>query len=276
MPKGASVGDADGAKVYDDRVAAGRLAIIQHWGRLLARTQAALAASGAFSGSGTAAEASPLGGRQDGEHMVWAIGVLLACAGAALPSREDRHADIPWQALTDDVGTACTHLLNDPRGRDPQFIRWAIAAIVRQQQAETLRGLGPSPKFRAHGCVTMLFRTAWIVASPAAVAWALVAASNGEFWSTVFAAYAAAIGIGCAFDMKKPAHLAGSAGERAHHAWLAFAQRHPSPAIGTSARRHLEKMEADGMVVPAVLFDLCAALEMQAAGEANAAAFAGT
>src|SRR6185369_4442983 len=103
------------ATEYDNVAKAGQRQIGSRWHCLQASTRKALSDTGWYSerGERLQLEEQPYSRepKDDVDRLEYAIGRFKLCAGAKLPARKDKGAEIPAEALTDEVLSSCEDVL---------------------------------------------------------------------------------------------------------------------------------------------------------------------
>jgi hypothetical protein len=254
------------ADQYEVALGVGRRRIQERWRFLTATTQEALQSGNAFTPKGTPV---PLGDRAHGddvERLEYSLGVLKLCVEAKLPERDGKGAAIPREALTDDVYMAVDELLFVPEWRDSEFLRLALAAVAAHRLANSLLLAGPPKKnsSAAWALIGGFLKLFVLWTSPIAAANALASAFKGDIAGCAFALYFVALAAWLAFRKPEPRDPTVLDWASDHGEWSAFRHMQGGTVIGTGARMRLEQMERRGVNVPAVAYDICRALEIQA------------
>jgi hypothetical protein len=196
--------------------------------------------------------------------------VLKLCVDAKVPARDGKGLPIPQEALTDDVFMAIDELLFVPDWRDAEFLRLALAAVAAQRLANSLWLAGP-PKKKSSAAWSLIggFLTLLMLwTSPIAAANALASAFKGDVVACAFALYFIALAAWLAFRKPEPRDPTVLDWANDYGEWSAFRYMQGGTVIGTGAHMRLEQMERRGVNVPAVAYDICRALEIQASAAA--------
>lgn len=257
------------AKTYDDSAAVGRDFIRQCWSLMDAGARAWLVASKHFDEHGRPQQLNYGEGAEDAEQFFYEVGILKRCADSTLPYRSDANGVIPSEALNGEVLGAAGSLLHSSVGRDPSFLRLALSAIRQREIALLLTRLPALKKdrfpiVRAIGIFGFLiFVGLLVLASPALLGNAIASAAKGDTDSTVLALYGLAFVALMAGTLRNFSKLtAETLDEKAHAAWIQLHHMTLGPwqVTGVGTRAYLEKMIGDGILVPPVALDICAAL----------------
>jgi hypothetical protein len=255
------------ATEYDKVAKAGQEQIRSRWHCLQASTRKALHDTGWYSerGERLQLEEQPYSGepKDDVDRLEYAVGRFKLCAGAKLPARKDKGAEIPAEALTDEVLSSCEDVLGVPAWHDPDFLRLALVAIAAHQEANMLTMIGPkntdSPASPALGVLGSLVKVALVYASPWAAGAGIAAATRQDIGTAALSFYVVAGGIWAAVTAKVQPH-GGTVFERSYNAWQQFRYSRAFGVMGAAARRELDRMATEGLRVPHIAFDVCEAL----------------
>jgi hypothetical protein len=259
----------------DDEVRLGQRLIRERWSVLAASTRELLMKSGYYGPRGNRLEPEdpppswvP---ETDAERLEWALGTFKRCLAAKLPTRKERGAPVPSEALTDDVLNSCDSLLMVPQWHDPEFLRYGLSAVAVHQEANALAMASPE---KAPAVAELLLRglggTALMLLAPYGLASGLAAAMRQDVWSAVGGFFLLGVGVVAAreraIENAEKAPKAPRAEdnvakhfEYAYKAWQRFRYFHMG-VTGSSAKFHLERLASEGILVPAVALDLCEAL----------------
>ncbi len=255
---------------YDDSAEkAGQEFIRKNWNRLKPRTTETLISSGYYDNHGNRDQEHFGGGEV--EHLEFNVGLLDRCDHCSLPNRSDNGAHISKDVYSDDIFGACVDLLYQPLWHDPQFLRLALNAFPKHQMANLLFILPPIKedkplflfiKFLAIvGFGFLLFLIT--ISSPYFLGLAFVSAAQGDIESTVFALYVLGSGVWIHFFMKNMTNNESkkSQYEKNYDAWNGLRSHWGWQSTGSGARFCFHEMAKNGVSVPPLAFDLCAALE---------------
>lgn len=255
---------AEGATRYDATAATGQAVVRRRWARLEQTTKANLLSSGLYSQRGERLRGDVSEGgtlSDDVERLEYALGLLKACVDAKLPFL-DKEQVIPGEALAEEVLSAAGDVLYHQHLRDPEFVRLALHAVVKQQLANAMFMHKPQALSPGWDALITLLKIGAVVVSPYAVAAGLSAVVRQDIGTAAAWLYAAAFGIGAAVEMHRGApKLAGF--ELAYSRWLRFNEPNGFGVTGAGALERLRQMEAEGVRVPAVAFDAAAVLQEQ-------------
>ncbi len=267
----------DLADQYEAARVEGAKCIRECWRFLDASTQHAMVRSGFYSELGRRLNVEPFSTddpRADVERLEYALGVFKQCVLAKVPTRSEKGTPIPSEALTGDVLTACEELLFVPAWHDPEFLRLALVAVAKHQEANALTMVGPSSEGTSFALAAVggFLKVGLVFLMPAALAFGLVAAFRHEVWGAGVAFYvlgAGALAAMSAREQDKGKNL--GVFERAHLGWSQFRYLRGGGVVGSGARFNLERMAQEGVKIPAVAFDLCAMLEARVQAAATGA-----
>lgn len=257
--------DDNPAHRYDEAAAAGQGVIRERWGRLSETTRAVLARSGFYSARGERLKVEHSFGddpRADTERLEHALGMFKQCISSKVPMRSEKGAPIPHEALTDDVLLSCEELLYVLDWHDPEFLRLALGAVAAHQQANALKLAGPSSSGTGLGALAV---AGLLLITPLALAAGVVAAFEHNVVGAAVAFYVVGGGVLAAVRGQEPGKNLSPA-ERTHLAWWQFRYLQGGAVVGAGARFQLERMAVDGVNVPPVAFDICAALQHRSLG----------
>jgi hypothetical protein len=251
---------AEGAKAWDDKVALGREQIRSRWQYLHPKTRDYLAAHG-YDRHGRHVESADL--PEDIGQLEYSLGVFQEARSAEPPGKKGD--PIPPCLTNDNVLHEAANLLFDRRACDPEFVRAAIHACIKQQFSSAVSFLYFSGG-SIEGKRVTLPRTigriaAFVIFSlglPFAVGNGLASAFQGDgAAASLFALFAMfAYGVLKAWYKKPetPEYLA-------YQAWFSLMYRGFHIGTGHGIEKQLADMLRRGVGVPSVLFDLCAALQ---------------
>ena len=246
--------------------ALGQRRIQERWKSLASGTRDVLQESGCYTDRG---KRVPVGDelgvapQHDIASLEYALGVMSRCTAA---SRRDRHRageDVPGDALSDEVLAQCNEVLSVPAWRDPVFLRLGLAATAQHELACAMVAAGPEKEVSTSVVfLTVIAMAVLLLISPIPLGFALVSATHGELGGTIVALYGLAVCIYPVWWAKqKQAGTDIPEAERRYIAWSQFRHVHGTGSIGAGAQHYLVQMAARGVPVPAVAFDLCAALQ---------------
>jgi hypothetical protein len=271
----AVIDQATPAAPVDEETRLGRRFIAERWSALAPSTRELLMKSGCYGPRGNCVEPEdpppswvP---ETDAERLEYALGTFKRCLAAKLPMRKDRGAPVPAETLTEEVVEAAHSLLSVPQWHDAEFLRFALLAVVVHEEANALTMAAPEKSPSAAGSFLQgLGRMALMLLAPYGLASGVAAALRQDVWSATGGFFVLALGVAAAWPRQvaptdkprtapraeddMPAHF-----EYAYNAWQRFKFFHIG-VTGTSAQFHLERMAREGILVPAVAFDLADAL----------------
>lgn len=260
----------DGSARYVAAKTEGQKLIRRRWAMLAPETKTALLGSGFYSERGERLETErPVADlpQYDAERLEYGVGLFKLCIDAKLPSPTDMDLPFPMEASTDEVLTAAGELLNVRAWQDPFFLRLALGAVGKHEEAVAIGMFAsPSSLAPAWGCLGELLKFALIVAMPVALASGIAAASRQDVGGGALAFYF--FGFGLLAAMK-----AGGVGvkkkewfELAYVRWLQFKNNSAVGVSGAGALEHLRRMAHEGVSVPSIAFDLADTLRSRTAG----------
>lgn len=203
------------------------------------------------------------------EHLEYQLGVVAGCAVSDLPSRDQKPAHIPSDALDDDVLRAVSSLLQHPCGQSKVFLRLALQAIRKHQMANLLMRMPSKKVMRTSEGVWLLIwsviSTIGLVLLPAFLGIALVSASSGNGLGTIGGLYAAGISVAVYKGVKnnvKAMEAPGSVDEQAYEAWywLGHFGQYEWNVTGAGAKAKFEDMLRRGLPIPLIAIDVADSL----------------
>lgn len=250
----------ESAARYDAAQKEGQALIRSRWRALQSQTKEALKESGFFSDRGERLEVEFASGdrpQDDCEALEYALGVLRQCGQSKLPLRTEKGAQIPREALGDDVVSSCEELLFVPVWHDPEFLRLGLHAVAIHQQANALTMIGPPSAVSAPiGCLGALVKVGLLLLLPVALAVGIAAAVKQDVGISALAFLVAGAGVLAAMSAAGVGVKKESGFEQAHTAWMWFQLDRVAGGAGAGALERLKRMAADGVKVPTVAFDL--------------------
>lgn len=267
------------AAAHEDSVNAGRKVIGHCWTRMSEQTRSLLVASNYYSAGGSRQEIAYEDTSDAIDSLEYNLGVLKRCVDSTLPKRGEPNGMVPGVALTDEVLNSAGEILYE-RHLEPTFLRLALQAIGKHELANLLTKLSPMREDRFlvfRTIVRLLFgllTIGLVLASPFLLGTALVSSTQGDVAGTVGALYGLGITALLAWEMKTFPEKSKkrSPDEIAYGFWtkVAFSINGPWLSTGAGLGAHLEDLLRQRVSVPAVAFDLCAALHRVVSSGSNA------
>ena len=204
--------------------------------------------------------------KHDAERLEEALGLFKLCMAAKLPLATEKHQSIPREAYTEEVMSAAGELLFVRDWQDPEFLRLALGAVAKHEQANALsmhtapRILGP-----AWGCMGAMLKAALFIAMPGALAVGLVASAGQDVGVGALAFYLVALGVlailsTAGIGTKKDGF------ELAYGSWSRFQLNGAVGVTGAGSLEQLRRMAKDGVNVPSIAFDLAHMLRCRTQG----------
>jgi hypothetical protein len=250
----------------------GQKVIRGRWRMLAAETCTALVQSGFYSPRG---ERCDIDGpetslpQHDAERLEQAVGFFKLCLAAKLPLATEKGQPIPQEAYTDEVTSAATELLFVREWQDPDFLRLALAAVSKHQQANALSMHRPPGTLApAWGCIGALFKAALFLAMPVALAAGLAASARQDVGGAALAFYLVGFGVLAILSTAGIGVKKKDGFELAFDHWSRFQMNGATGVTGAGALEHFRRMAQDGVTVPSIAFDVAETLRsrMAAAG----------
>lgn len=239
--------------------AAGESHIHGSWLWLQPSTVRALVDSGFYSSTGRRQSDVSSGGApfKDGERLEYALGVLKRSASAKLPLRNQPGQAIPDAALSEEVLTQALALVAVPQWRDPVFLRLALVAVAKHQQAVALSQVGAEVG-EGKGWLGAAVRVVMLLAMPPALAVGISSAVSHQLIQAAVSFYVLAVGLlaarGTAREPTPPAR--GEYWDLAYEQWVQFELDGGPGQTGLGALERLRAAQALGVKIPIVAFDL--------------------
>lgn len=248
---------------YEAAKTEGQQEIRRRWRWLAPETRTALVGGGFYSArgerlaQGESETGLPL---HDAEGLEQAVGTLKRCLAAQLPLVTEKGWPIPQEAHNDEILEAASDLLLVREWQDPVFLRLALAAVAKHQQAHALIMHPAKPvSGSVLGCAGSLLKAVLYLAMPAALAAGLVAAARQDVGAAVLAFYLLGFGVMAVLSVagigvKKDGF------ELAYARWDRFQIDGAVGITGAGAFEYLKRMAGDGVRVPSIAFDVAETL----------------
>jgi hypothetical protein len=213
------------------------------------------------------------------EELEHHLGVLKLCASCELNSPSETSSaknNIPDEAFGfGEITNAYEFLLILTKWHEPSLLRLALSAIVKNQKAKFLANLPAETEKTNWGIIIILFLTPFLailncllyLSSPFILSYALVSAFKGNVEDTAYSFYLLGLlvfikqtGKNIKSDLDKK--NIPTQDRKNYEAWhkLNYAETYQF-STGVGAKFVFKKMVKDGIDVPPIVFDLCAALE---------------
>jgi hypothetical protein len=247
----------------------GQRNIRERWRMLATETRTALVDSGFYSPRGERldiegpATSFP---QHDAERLEQAVGVFKLCLAAKLPLATDKGQPIPYEAHADEVMSAAGELLFVRDWQDPNFLRLALRAISKHQQANALCMHTPQSTLApAWGCLGALFKAGLFLAMPAALAAGLAASARQDVGGAALAFYVVGFGVLAILSTAGIGVKKKDGFELAFDRWSRFQMNDAAGVTGAGALEHLRRMAQDGVSVPSIAFDVADTLRCRMA-----------
>lgn len=260
----------DGSARYIAAKTDGQKEIRRRWRFLALETRRALVESGFYSQHGERLDV--LGESDlpphDAERLEHGVGLFKHCLAAKLPSATEKKAPIPVEAHTDEVLSAVTELLAVREWQDPDFLRLALLATAKHQQANALSMHTPQSTLApAWGCLGAIFKLALFLAMPVALAAGIAAATRQDVGGASMAFYIVGFGVLAVMSALGIGVKKKDGFELAYEQWTRFQVDGAVGVTGAGASERLRQMAALGVKVPAVAFDAAEVLRSRTAGQ---------
>lgn len=265
-----TIDTSDLVKEYERVLCAGRKQIAKDWQLLPEKLQQWLLNTGKYNQRGVYVEKpEEEGDSSQVEHLEYQLGVVASCAESDMPGRDQKPAQIPSDALDDDVLRAVSSLLQHPYGQSKVFLRLALQAIRKHQMANLLMRMPTKKVIGTSGGVWLLIwsviSTIGLVLLPAFFGIALVSASSGDGLGTIGGLYAAGISVAVYKGIKnnvKAMEAPGSVDEQAYEAWywLGHFGQYEWNVTGAGAKAKFEDMLRRGLPMPLIAIDVADSL----------------
>jgi hypothetical protein len=199
--------------------------------------------------------------KHDVERLKHALGVFKQCLAAKLPLATEKNAPIPVEARSDEVLAAVGELLQVREWHDAEFLRLALGAVAKHQQANALNMHSPESTLApAWGWLGAMFKLAVLLAMPAALATGIAAATRQDVGVAAVSFYILGLGVMAA----KSAAGLGAKKEGSYLAfdrWTRFQVDGAIGVTGAGALEQLRQMAAEGVNVPTLAFDAAHSLQ---------------
>lgn len=257
----------DNSASYDAARTEGQQVIRRRWPVLASETRTALIASGFYSERGERQDIEfpetslP---QHDAERLEHALGLFKQCIAAKLPLATEKNAPVPVEAHTDEVLTAAGQLLFVREWQDPDFLRLALVAVGKHQQANSLSMHTPRSRFApAWGCLGALLTLSLLLAMPVALATGIAAATRQDVGGASLAFYVVGFGVLAAMSALGIGVKTKDALELAYERWTRFQLSGAAGVTGAGALEHLRRMAGEGINVPFIAFDVAETLRFR-------------
>ncbi|NPC57845.1 hypothetical protein [Caenimonas soli] len=266
--------DEDSAARYVAAKIEGQSVIRGRWRMLAEETRTALVDSGFYSLSGERRDLdSPATSlpQHDADRLEQAVGRFKLCLAATLPlataKDPEKGSPIPHEAHTDEVMHGADALLLVRDWQDPVFLRLALRAVIKHQQANALCMYRPESTFApAWGWIGALFKAALMLAMPVALAAGLVASVRQDVGGAALAFYLVGFGVLAILSTAGIGAKKKDGFELAYGHWTRFQLNDWVGVTGAGALERLRQMVQDGVNVPSVAFDMAETLRCRSAG----------
>lgn len=247
----------------------GQKIIRGRWKTLAQETKTALVDSGFYSIRGEHRDPEGIESKlpqHDAERLEQSLGVFKLCLAAKLPTGTEKGHPIPPEASTDDVMSAAGELLFVRQWQDPYFLRLALSAVARHQQANALCLRTPESRLGpAWGCLGAMLKAALFLAMPVALASGLAASARQDVVGASLAFYVLAFGVLAALSAAGIGVKKKDGFELAYDRWTRFQLNGAAGVTGAGALEHLRQMAEDGIDIPLIAFDVAETLRARSA-----------
>ena len=248
----------------------GQKEVRRRWHVLASETRNALIESGFYSPRGERLDIVGESNlpQHDADRLEHAVGLFKHCLAAKLPSATEKKAPIPVEAHTDEVMSAVSELLAVREWQDPDFLRLALMATAKHQQANALSMHTPQSTLApAWGCLGALFKLALFLAMPVALAAGIAAATRQDVGGASMGFYIVGFGVLAVMSALGIGVKKKDGFELAYEQWALFQIDGAVGVTGAGALERLRQMAAMGVKVPALAFDAAEVLRSRAAGQ---------
>lgn len=247
----------------------GQTVIRGRWRMLAQETRTALVDSGFYSPRGERRDvegpATSLP-KHDAERLEQAVGLFKLCLAAKLPLATEKAQPIPQEAHTDEVMSAAGDLLFVREWQDPDFLRLALGAVGKHEQANALSMHTPQSTLGpAWGCLGAMFKAALVLAMPVALAAGLAASARQDVGGAALAFYLVGFGVLAILSTAGIGVKKKDGFELAYVSWTRFQLNGAASVTGAGALEHLRRMAQDGVSVPSIAFDVAETLRCRMA-----------
>jgi hypothetical protein len=245
---------------WDVMVKVGTGRIREAWPRLLPRTKDLLTKDGFNSHGG---RDTPLGLGDDTGDLAYSLGVFLEAVKAKVPMEDGD--PIPACYMGDEVLHQATNLVLTRQYCDPVFTSVALHACMKHQTANAALSFHSNGGKRAEtkGCLSLMgmFLTGVVfsILLAAFIGNGLVSALNHDAMAASVLAYLALGSYAAMKHLNKPDEE--SKWKIALTTWSTLIYRDFHVGTGHGVEQQLQLFLRQGLHVPSVLFDLCAALQ---------------
>lgn len=183
-----------------------------------------------------------------------------------LPFATEKGAAIPVEASSDEVLSAAGELLYVREWQDAEFLRLALGAVAKHQQANALSmHTPPGALAPAWGCLGAVFKLALLFAMPVALAAGIAAATRQDVGGAALAFYLLGFGVLAIFSALGIGVKKKDGFELAYEGWNLFQLSGGAGVTGAGALEHMRRMAKDGVNVPSLAFDVAETLRSRMA-----------
>lgn len=262
---------------YDIAQEVGKLFILKKWKFLTENTKNYLTGSGCYSPDGDRINNEDSRLSDEITSLESRLGYLKQCADFR-PSRNHRELIFGNVANSDEVLFACDEILYNPQWNDPFFLRLALDAFGVHRVAYLIFMLPPAEKDKssfmiAIGTAALLFfgllTLMFVLALPYIISEALISAVTGDKDNTVFMMYLIGLTIYLLLAFKeklkkrKNTNLIQSYDYQFEYDEWERLNFHKTSwsTVGVGAKFYFQEMIRQGVRLPPIAIDLCAALE---------------
>jgi len=252
--------DSEEQNSWDIRVEAGTRRIKEVWSRLQPQTKQLLKKDYFDERGG---RDTPLDIGDDSAHLVYSLGVFLEAAKANVPMH---YGDsVPSCYLRDEVLQEAANLVWSRRYCDPEFTSLALHACIKHQTAGAASafyfnsGKPKGAKGWLHVLGQVITAILFSILLAASIGNGLVSAFEHDAGTSSALAFVALFSYGALRNLNKPKE--DSKWSAAFTAWSSLLNRDFHIGTAHGVERQLRQFISNGVHVPSVLFDLCAALQ---------------